>query len=127
MTDHRGDDKPDFWEHNGDRIVGALAVGILAIGTVVYHLIENWSWIDAFYFSSIAVTSVGFGDFTPSSDASKLFTVFYIFSGLTLIGTWLSIRLKRRAKIVERKTRSEPVAESLGDVADSGTETPDSD
>lgn len=34
--------------------------------------------MDSLYFSVIAVTTVGFGDITPSTDASKLFTIFYV-------------------------------------------------
>ncbi len=106
MTHDSGSSGSRFWEDHGDKVIGTLALGILALGTVVYHLIEGWSWVDAFYFSSVAVTSVGFGDFTPTSDLSKLFTVFYIFSGLTLIGMWLSLRLKRRATIMAEKGQS---------------------
>ncbi|MEA2024026.1 MAG: potassium channel family protein [Actinomycetota bacterium] len=120
-----GNDNSNYWDSNGDKIISALAVGVLALGTVVYHLIEGWSWVDAFYFSSIAVTSVGFGDFTPTSDASKLFTVFYIFSGLTLIGLWLSIRLKHRATIVAKRVKTGSVSETLQNIANPDPDTPD--
>jgi hypothetical protein len=124
MTDDDSNNSK-FWDANGDKVVGTLAVGILALGTVVYHLIEGWTWVDAFYFSSVAVTSVGFGDFTPTSDISKLFTVFYIFSGLTLIGMWLSIRLKRRATTMARKAKTSSVSESLDNIANPGMDTPE--
>jgi hypothetical protein len=93
---------PTFWERHSDRILGAWALGVLAAGTVVYHFLESWSWVDSFYFSSVAVSTVGFGDMVPSTDASKLFTVFYIFSGITIITVWLNMRLKRRATHVEQ-------------------------
>ncbi len=86
-----------YWQAHSGRIVGSVAVGILALGTVVYHFLEDWSWVDSFYFSTVAVTTVGFGDLTPSSDASKLFTVFYVFSGITVITVWLNSRFKHRA------------------------------
>lgn len=125
MADDSGNHNANFWDSNGDKVVGTLAASILALGTVVYHLIEGWSWVDAFYFSSVAVTSVGFGDFTPTSDISKLFTVFYIFSGLTLIGMWLSIRLKRRATIMAGKAKVDSVSETLENIANPGTNTLD--
>ena len=49
-----------------------------------------------FYFSVVAVTTVGFGDFSPPSDVPKLFTVFYILAGISLIATFLNVRLKQR-------------------------------
>ena len=87
-----------FLETHAGRVIGSLALGVMALGTVVYHYLEDWSWVDSLYFSSVAVTTVGFGDLTPSSDASKLFTVFYIFSGITIVTVWLNSRFKYRAR-----------------------------
>ena len=56
---------------------------------------DDWSWVDSFYFSVVAVTTVGFGDFAPTTDASKLFAVFYILVGISIIATFLDARLKR--------------------------------
>jgi hypothetical protein len=47
----------------------------LGLGTVVYHLMEDWAWVDSFYSSAVALTTVGFGDLAPSTAASKLFRV----------------------------------------------------
>ena len=54
-----------------DRYLALSAATLLAVGTVVYHLIEDWSWVDSFYFSVIAVTTVGFGDISPGHGWSK--------------------------------------------------------
>ena len=58
---------------------------ILLIGTVAYHYIESWSWLDAFYFSFITLTTIGFGDFAPTTDAGKVFTIIYITIGVGII------------------------------------------
>jgi hypothetical protein len=87
-----------FLETHVGKIMGGLALGVLLLGTVAYRFLEDWSWVDSFYFSAVAVATVGFGDLTPTSDASKLFTVFYIFSGITIITVWLNSRFKYRAK-----------------------------
>jgi hypothetical protein len=78
------------------KILAGSALGLLAVGTVVYRLLEDWSWVDSMYFSVVAVTTVGFGDLTPSTDASKLFTIVYILSGITIITTFLRLRMSRR-------------------------------
>jgi voltage-gated potassium channel Kch len=78
------------------KILLAAAVGLLGVGTVVYRILEGWSWVDSFYFSTVAVTTVGFGDLTPSTDASKLFTVAYILSGISIVATFLQARMQRR-------------------------------
>jgi hypothetical protein len=74
----------------------------------MYHWLEGWSWIDSLYFSSVAVTTVGFGDLAPSTDVSKLFTVLYIFSGVAIIATFLNTRLQRRAERVNQQRSSAP-------------------
>jgi voltage-gated potassium channel Kch len=58
---------------------------ILAIGTVSYHYLEGWTWLDALYFSIITLTTIGYGDFSPVTQAGKLFTVIYILIGIGVI------------------------------------------
>jgi voltage-gated potassium channel Kch len=69
----------------------------MATGTVAYRLMEDWSWVDSLYFSVVAVTTVGFGDLSPSSDGSKLFTVFYLLAGISIITAYLNVRMRHRS------------------------------
>ena len=85
------------------RVAVVTAVGLVALATVVYHYGEDWSWIDSFYFSTVAVTTVGFGDLTPTTDATKLFTVFYVLTGISLIGVVLDERLRRHGRHRRRR------------------------
>jgi hypothetical protein len=80
------------------RYLAAAVVLVLSTGTIVYHSLEDWSWVDSFYFSAVAVTTVGFGDLTPSSDPAKLFTVAYVFTGIAVVTTYINVTLKRRGK-----------------------------
>ena len=91
------------WNKHAFRYIAGLAVLVLATGTVVYHYVEDWSWVDSFYFSAVALTTVGFGDFVPTTDASKIFTVFYIFSGISIIGAVLNAFLKLHAAEVSSR------------------------
>ena len=87
-----------MWDKHADHILAGFALLVLAVGTIVYRALEDWSWLDSFYFSAVAVSTVGFGDLAPSSDASKIFTVFYIFTGLAIISLFLNQRLKRHVQ-----------------------------
>lgn len=49
---------------------------------------------DAFYFTVVALTTVGFGDITPLSQAGKWVTVLMIFSGIILIPWQASLIVK---------------------------------
>jgi voltage-gated potassium channel len=57
----------------------------IVLGTVVYHYIEGWSWLDSLYFLVITLTTIGYGDFSPQTDLGKIFTLLYIVVGVALI------------------------------------------
>tara|TARA_B100000497_G_C7579793_1_gene349100 strand:- start:396 stop:713 length:318 start_codon:yes stop_codon:yes gene_type:complete len=76
---------------------------ILSIGTLTYHILEGWSWIDSLYFSVITLTTIGYGDFSPQTDAGKLFTIFYILLGLGMILTFIQTVWAHYAKEVKEK------------------------
>ena len=76
--------EPDF------RTLLSLVFFMLLVGTIFYSLHEGWSLIDAFYFSVTTLTTVGFGDLSPTTTLSKLFTVVYIFTGLGLIAGFIT-------------------------------------
>lgn len=96
MVDQSNPADSSAWGRHRYRILASGAVSLILLATVVYHLIEDWSWVDSLYFSTVAVTTVGFGDLAPSTDASKLFTVVYILAGVSVITTYLHLRLQYR-------------------------------
>ena len=67
------------------RSLFGLVALTLGDGTVFYWRVEGWSLLDSFYFSSITLTTVGYGDLAPTTAAGKLFTVFYVFAGVGII------------------------------------------
>lgn len=69
---------------------------LLLSGTIFYHLIEHWSILDSVYFTSTTLTTVGFGDLVPQTVAGKIFTIFYMFSGIGVIFSFLNSIAQRR-------------------------------
>ena len=67
-------------------LIAALSAlfGLIAVGTIVYHTLEKWSWFVSFYFSVCTLTTVGYGDYFPTTDASRLFTAIYVLVGVTI-------------------------------------------
>jgi voltage-gated potassium channel len=63
-----------------------ILLTVFVVGTVGYHSIEGWSFVDSFYFTITTLSTVGYGDFVPKSQTGKLFTVIVIIFG---VGTML--------------------------------------
>jgi voltage-gated potassium channel len=66
----------------------------------VEHLVNPKfvTFFDAVYFAVVTMTTVGFGDITPTSDAGKLMTVLMILTGIALIPWQLGDLIKQVAK-----------------------------
>lgn len=56
----------------------ALILGVLAVGTIGFHLIEHTPYVDAFYLSSMITTAQGPSK-APLTAAGKLFASFLAF------------------------------------------------
>jgi voltage-gated potassium channel len=53
-----------------------MLVTATTIGVVGFILIENYTFIEAFYMTIITMTTVGFLEVHPLSDAGRIFTSF---------------------------------------------------
>ena len=75
-----------------------LTFSIIFIGTLFYHYFENFDYIDAFYFSVITLTTVGYGDLHPATDVGKLFTTIYIVVGIGILMAFIDTLSQRMVK-----------------------------
>jgi len=80
------------------RLVGVLLLAYLLAGTIAFYLaMDHMSGgrtrsrvVDALYFCVVTMTTVGYGDLVPASDAAKLLACAFAFAGVALVGTFLS-------------------------------------
>ena len=68
------------------RVASVIALLVLTGGAVFYHFVEHFSWVNAFYFCTVTLTTVGYGDLVPKTTAGKVFTIIYILIGIGIIG-----------------------------------------
>ena len=87
------------------RAVFVWLIMILLVGTIFYHLVEGWSWLDSLYFSVITLSTVGYGDFSPTTTASKLFTIAYIFLGISIFVSFASMLVKERQEMRQERVK----------------------
>jgi uncharacterized membrane protein len=57
----------------------------LLIGAVIFHWLEGWNWLDSFYFVVITLTTIGYGDFSPTTPITKIFAIFYSINGVIML------------------------------------------
>lgn len=72
----------------------ALLAGVFFIGTAGYVVIEGWSVLDAFWMVTITLTTIGFGEVHPLTDAGRIFTILLVVSGVS-VGTYAMTQLTR--------------------------------
>lgn len=67
------------------RPVLLYVVILILIGTLLYHWLEGWNWLDSFYFVVITLTTIGYGDFSPTTPITKLITIYFGINGIMVL------------------------------------------
>ena len=101
---------------------GALgnSLVILAVGCVGFYLIENITLVDSWYFTTVLLTTTGYGDIVPVTQGGKLFATVYLLVGGTILLHNMSkismIPLELRKRRIERAVLTQ-FGDSLDDDA----------
>lgn len=92
-----------------DRTFSRIAYSMLVIvmlltgGATVFHTIEKLSWLDSFFFATMTLTTIGYGDITPQHDYTKIFIIFYALGG---VATVLLLMTNISRYYIERRERN---------------------
>ena len=84
-------------------------VMIFFISSILFYQVEHpvnagvATFTDAFYFTVVALTTVGFGDITPLSEGGKWVTILMILSGIILIPWQISRIVKEWIRIARKR------------------------
>ncbi|KAL9179648.1 hypothetical protein ACHAXT_008938 [Thalassiosira profunda] len=78
---------------------------IIAAGSIGFYFIEGLTAVDSFYFTTVLLTSVGYGDIVPVTTPGKIFaTIFVVVAGTVLLHNMTmiaSIPLELRKRRIE--------------------------
>lgn len=94
-------------------------IGILfVVGTVTYHNTENLSYTDSFYFTGMTLLTIGYGDIHPTTQFTKIFTVFFGMAGVGMMLLFLTIisqELYTRQEVFRARAqkRAQKIAKSV--------------
>lgn len=64
-----------------------LALIMLAVGTVFYKSVEQFSWLDSVYYCVMLLTTVGNASIELTTETGKIFTIFYVIFGVAIIAS----------------------------------------
>jgi voltage-gated potassium channel Kch len=73
------------WRDPETRALPVVAAALVVTGTLFYWRFEDWTVVEAFYFCIVTLTTVGFGDLSPTTAGTQLFTVIYILTGFGVL------------------------------------------
>ncbi len=92
------------------RMLGTLVV-LVGIGTVFFMSAEGLTFVDACYMSTATIATVGYGDISPMTQSGRVFAIFWIMSGYSILVRSLHHLLdtnhtqtleRKRAKLLNR-------------------------
>jgi voltage-gated potassium channel len=109
------------WRDPETKALPFVAGALVLTGSIFYWRFEDWTFFEALYFCIVTLTTVGYGDFSPTTTGTQIFTIFYILTGFGVLVALLTsvaqqyIRIKAepgraRTRLKARRER-DPAAE----------------
>jgi hypothetical protein len=99
--EHKEESAFSYYTQNGLIVFAPIILYIIG-GAAVYRWLENFSVVDSYYFVVITLSTIGYGDLAPHTDAGKIFTIFFVIIGLAMFSSLITT-LVARANIRKQK------------------------
>jgi voltage-gated potassium channel Kch len=98
------------WRDPETKALPFVAAALVLTGTIFYWRFEDWTIIEALYFSVVTLTTVGYGDLHPTSAGTEIFTIFYILTG---IGVFVALLASIAQQYITQKAEGPSARERL--------------
>jgi Na+/melibiose symporter-like transporter len=92
----------NYYTQNGMIVFGPIILYII-LGASIYQWLEKFSVVDSYYFVVITLSTIGYGDISPHTNAGKIFTIFFVIIGLAMFSTLISTIVTRAGKRKEKR------------------------
>jgi len=98
------------WRDPETKALPFVAAALVLTGTLFYWRFEDWTIVESLYFSVVTLTTVGFGDLSPTTAGTQIFTIFYILTG---IGVFVALLASVAQQYIEQKAEGPSARERL--------------
>jgi voltage-gated potassium channel Kch len=98
------------WRDPQTKALPFVAAALVLTGTIFYWRFEDWTIVESLYFSIVTLTTVGYGDLTPTSAGTQIFTIFYILTG---IGVFVALLASVAQQYIAQKAEGPSARERL--------------
>ncbi|HVQ57669.1 MAG TPA: potassium channel family protein [Solirubrobacterales bacterium] len=98
------------WRDPETKALPVVAAALVLTGTLFYWRFEDWTIVEALYFSVVTLTTVGYGDLHPTTTETEIFTIFYILTG---IGVFVALLASVAQQYIEQKSERTSARERL--------------
>jgi voltage-gated potassium channel len=90
--------------HRGRNLVITILLIIIlyAVSVFFYNKFEGWEYLDAIYFITMTITTIGYGDLAPATSEGKIFTIFLAFIGISLAFLLISSIASYRQRTIDK-------------------------
>lgn len=72
-------------------LASILLISYILVGTLVYSIWEDWTYIESFYFVFISMSTIGFGDLVPNHPIFMMCSIIYLVFGLALTSMFINV------------------------------------
>jgi len=117
------DSYSDAFSTNAGITTFSLVFIHLALGTFGFSYMMNWTVLDAFYYSVVTTTTVGYGDYIPdTSDLHMILGSIYIWLSISVIAAGIGLFA---GKAINQMEEDKPHAASASPLTGGGTDLGD--
>ncbi|KAJ9449553.1 Two pore potassium channel protein sup-9 [Diplonema papillatum] len=93
---------PELPQQTSGATIAAYACGIfvwLSTWAVLFSVCEGWRYRESFWFCFVTLSTIGFGDYHPTTYEGRVLAFFFVVPGLCVVGWFLNaIRVTSQAK-----------------------------
>ncbi|XP_037568716.1 TWiK family of potassium channels protein 7 [Dermacentor silvarum] len=98
-------------------LVLLFLLAYMTLGALMFSLWEGWSFLEAFYFVFVSMSTIGFGDYVPQQPAFMMAAFVYLLFGLALTSMCITVIQEKLAATFQKARAQIGVSLGLGDAS----------